>query len=136
MLFKECSPDPKKWNITPSDLETLGRAYGVEHMLNSIDEIYDGGGRYETRVALTLYGMCKDVIERKFWYPAKDEHLAQCIDNMVFAMENNFGLVIALDQLIAAYTKYLSFKPDTCLVSVLFMQIYRTDKLTEKENNS
>lgn len=97
-------------------------------MLNSIDKIYAGEGRYETRVALTLYGMCKDVIERKFWQPDKDEHLAQCVDNMVFAMTYNHGLVMALDQLIAAYTKRLSFKPDTCLVAVLFMQIYCTEK--------
>lgn len=122
------SPDPKKWNLTPSDLKTLVSAYGVEHLLNSIGKIYEGYGRYETRVALTLYGMCNDVIEKKFWHPAKDEHLAQCVENVVFAMLENHSLVTALDQLICAYIKYLSFTPDTCLVAVLFMRIYRTEK--------
>ena len=127
------SPDPKKWNITSFDLQKLGFVYGVEHLLNSIDKIYEGYGRYETRVALTLYGMCKDMIDRRYCDLAKDEHLAQCVENVVFAMLENHSLVAALDQLIAAYTKYLTFAPDTCLVAVLFMQIYRTNKLIEKD---
>lgn len=121
------SPDPKEWNLTPFDLEMLGRVYGVEHLLNSIDKVYEGKAWYEMRVALKLYEMCVAVQENKY-FCAHDEYTTICIDDMVQAMEDNFALVSTLDRLVDAYTKRLEVVPDTCLVAVLFLQIYRTEK--------
>lgn len=129
MLFKECSPGEPgfEWALEPSDLDELTWLYGGQQIKQAVYKAHHlEQCPNEINVLMVLAKICvvgETACSMDIAFKQSKE--AVILTRLMQAMENNVGVVKAAYDLICDFCSGLSFKVDTCLVLMLFMQAYR-----------